>query len=89
MKYVIVWKREFDCGILNRNGKTPSFKTEEKALEFAIKEAQTWAKNGGFRHQDAKKMEVASYSDRVHAYDTDDCRCPADNWIEYIVDKIS
>ena len=92
MKYIIVWRIEGNCGIMNRNGRTPLFKTKEEALAFAIKEAEKWAKNGGFNHQDSKKMKINAYPSsplqlgRVYAYDIDDCR--NDNWKEYMIDKI-
>lgn len=94
MKYYVVWKTESSAGLLkNKEGKVPTFKTPEKALNTAKADAEYYAKKGGFRRQDPKKMKIVSYdpSDwtdgRVSMYDTDDVHQPPDNWIEYIIVK--
>ena len=91
MKFYIVWKTKNSCGLLKKDGKIASFSSAEKAMEFALADAENYAKKGGFHGQDPKKMKVDSYAPSkisrgvVVMYDTDDC--PSDNWIEYMLES--
>ena len=89
MKYVICWKNEYSCGIVKKDGKIASFMKPEKALKFAIECAEKW------RTQNRKRNNIKiSYREpneyargMVSAFDTDDTHCPADNWIQYVIDS--
>lgn len=93
MKYYIVWKTENSCGILKKDGKIPSFRTVEKAMKFALDDAEYYYNKGGFRNQDTKKMRIVTYNPSeyskviVSLYDTDDNHCPPDNWITYFIES--
>lgn len=88
MTYVIVWKSEYGCGIVKKEGKIATFRKPETALKFAIEKAKCW------RNKNSKKdqIKIIYYepnkfeNGRVCAYDTDDVHCPADNWINYYID---
>ena len=88
MKYVIVWKSEYSCGIVKKDGAIVTFRKPETALKFALERAQQWkAKNSKRDQIQIDYYEPNEYEEgRVCAYDTDDVHCPADNWVYYYID---
>ena len=89
MTYVIVWKSEYDCGIVKKDGKIATFRKPETAYQFAIERAKRWKKANSKKDQIeivCNKPDEVFENGRVCAYDTDDVHCPPDNWINYYID---